>query len=103
MRRGGTVHSLQEKRLSGRQKKERDSIQPPGKLKHPVPVLPPCCKPLERSISDDIQDLRLHGLTAMYQRQVDTEAEYPRGYASSSSEPDETSSVSETSSTIDSG
>ena len=40
-RRGGTVHSLQEKRLSGRQKKERNSIQPPGEHRHPVPVLPP--------------------------------------------------------------
>ena len=29
MRRGGTVHSLQEKRLSGRQRKERNLIQPP--------------------------------------------------------------------------
>ena len=52
MRRSGTVHSLQEKRLSRRQKKEGDSIQPPSKLRHPVPVLLPCCKPLERSISE---------------------------------------------------
>ena len=52
MRRSGTVHSLQEKRLSGRQKKEKDSIQLPGELRHPVPVLPPCCKPLERGVSE---------------------------------------------------
>ena len=51
-RRSATVHSLQGKRLSGRQKKEIDSIQPPGKVRHPVPVLPPCCEPLEGGISE---------------------------------------------------
>ena len=50
-RRSGTVHSLQ-KRLSGRQKKEKDLIQSPSELRHHVPVLPPCCKPLERGVSE---------------------------------------------------
>ena len=98
MRRSGTVHSLQEKRLSRRQK-----------LRYPVPVLPPAVsKPLERGhfrieemtykTSDSVR------LIAMSHRQMDTEAEYLQGYASSSSQPDEpTGSVSETSSTINSG
>ena len=67
-RRGGTVHSLQEKRLSRRQKKERNSIQPPTSpnilfLAHP----PVTCLDKEaiQNQRDDIQDPRLCGLTVM--------------------------------------
>ena len=91
--------------LGGRRKRETQ-YSPLASTNIPFLSYPPVVGLIEEAFQnrrDDIQDPRLCGLTAMSHRQLHTEAKYPQGYASSSSKPDETCSVSETSSSVKSG
>ena len=91
--------------LGGRRKR-KTQYSPLASTNIPFLSYPPVAGLIEEVFQnrrDDIQDPRLRGLAVTSHRQLHTEAEYLRGYASSSSEPDETSSVSETSSSVESG